>query len=267
MEGKFTKTNPEKRKRRRRLRGGVLAFLLATALLLAAATALGLGDAYHLRLTVDTERISPTFSGADLRADFNLLPQLSALSMDEDFSLPSLLREDSIIGQRLTQTKAVTNTVQDLLAYLGSYDARFGSEYGLVEGAQHILRMAENAKIAVFCGGGVLLLVLALFLWKLIAARALPAFAFGGLAALLLGLLPPTVLWGAMLLRERVQTALSAVSRYGVGVSARLTLTGVGKAQMLLAAAALFTVAGGLFLLRLRKKAKKRAPIREIPGG
>ena len=226
-----------------------LLFLVATLLLLILAGLLARGRAYHLNITVDLERLSPTISGAEVRTELDLVEDMEALSMDEDVSLLDLYREDSSLSSRLIRVRELSDTVQEILYYLGSYDARFGTDTGLIDGTRNLLQAVERAKLllavyALLIGAAFLGFVFALLFGKRTAACIL-----GGLAALALGSLPLGVLAAAGAGAGSLGAVLSAAAHYGVGILAGLKLTALGKAQILFASAALFTTAGAFFAL------------------
>ena len=226
-----------------------LLFLLCTLALLILAGVLAQGRAYHLTLAVDMERISPTITGAEVRTDLDLAEGLQALDMDEDVSLKDLYRDGSPIRVRLDMAERLSGTVQEILYYLGSYDARFGTDTGLIDGTQNFLRLVERAGLLVLFYA---LLTAASFLIGvvlLLRGRYVGANQLFGLCALELGLLPLAVLAAAEAGAGQLAAILQAAAHYGVGISAGLTLTAVGKAQILFAAAALFTTAGAFFAL------------------
>ena len=233
-------------------------FAVLAILLLLFGAALGFGKAYHLELSVDTERISPTIAGADQRTELDLINRLHAFETDEDFSLPELFQSGSTIGKRLAMAEDTGGVVQELMDYLGSYDPSLGGDSGMFSGFQLLLDLVRTAKLllVVLLALNGFLVLLAIF--NLIWGKRLAALLLTGLGAILVGILPPGLLALFGICAPRLREAAAAAARYGIGFSAALRLTAVGMAQSLFAAAALFVIACGLFSLNLGKAARKR---------
>lgn len=228
---------------RRRRRFAVTLLLLASLLLLLMAGALSLGKAYHLTLDIDTERLSPTVAGADARTGLQLVSQLHALSMDEDIALPDLFDTSSALGTRFGSAASVSDTVQGIMDYLGSYDARLGSDRSLLQQISALLSMVDTAKTLLVLLAAVELVLLAIGAGLFFSGHSLPAGLLLGLDALLLGCLPPGILSAAQLLGKRFAGALAVAARYGVGFSATLRLTAAGRTLVFLCAGVLLLCA------------------------
>lgn len=226
----------------------VTLLLSAALLLLLAAAVLSVGKAYHLTLDIDTERLSPTVTGADARTGLQLTAQLQALSMDEDVALPDIFNESSALGSRFGSTAAVGDTVQGIMDYLGSYDARLGSDRSLLSEIGALLSSVEAARVLLVALGAAAVLLLAFGAGMVLTGRCASAGVLLGIDALLSGGLPPMLLWATRRLGARFSGALGVAARYGVGFSATLGLTAKGTAQVAVCACALLLIAAALIL-------------------
>lgn len=229
--------------------------LLALALLLAA-VACGCGRAYHLRLAVDTERLSPTVAGADARTGLQLTSQLRALSMDGDVALADLFDPDSELGTRFGSTAAVGETVQGIMEYLGSYDARLGSDRSLLQQIDALLRRIALAKTALLLLSAAVGLLILTGVGLFLTGRDVGANLLLALAALPTSALPTLLLLGVQRLGARFSDALGVAARYGVGFTAELSLTRQGVLQAVFGAAALLLCS--VVCLRLGTKRNRR---------
>ena len=228
-------------------------FAVLALLLVLFGAALGFGKAYHLKLQVDTEHISPTIAGADARTDLDLITRLQTFATDEDFSLPDLYDPESTVGQRLAMAEDTDGVVQEMMDYLSSYDPNLGGDTGMLAGVRLLLVLLGRAKLLLM--GLVILtgVLLVLAVMKLLQRRQMTALLLAGVSALLVGSLPPGLLFLVRLCAPRLREAAAAAARYGIGFSATVRLTAVGLAQTLFAASALLFVACGLFA-QMRKK-------------
>ena len=102
---------------------------------------------------MDTERISPTIAGAEARTALDLVNELNALSMDEDFALGELFQKQgqrgfACTGAACDNDHLLRQTGQDrfpLFRGKGKFCLFFGpgQSLGTVNLAQHGLRFDE----------------------------------------------------------------------------------------------------------------------------
>ncbi len=225
-------------------------FAVLAILLVLFGTALGFGKAFHMELLVDTERISPTIAGADQRTELDLIKRLQAFEADEDFSLPELYDPESGIGRRISMLQDTEGVVQELMDYLGSYDPSLGADAGMFSGFRLLLDLVQTAKLLLTLLLVLIGICLLLSILKLVQRRQMAALLLTGIGAILVRILPPGLLSLFGICAPRLREAAAAAARYGIGFSATVSLTAIGMAQTLFAAAALLIAAAGLFTCR-----------------
>lgn len=235
-------------------RVAVVFAVLAAALAILAAV-FGAGQAYHLRLSVDTQNMSRTLEGVLEREDLTGREELDALGMDSDFSLKELAREDGAVGDGIARLRKLNETMSGATSSLFEKD---GGEVWRDLRLQSVLdRLPLLGKLLrAFSAAAAALLLAAAGLLLLRKTRA--SAVFSALAALLIGALPLLVLASMKRLTAGMGGSLAVLERYGIGLELSLSLTRGGQAQVLFAAAALMLCACSWMTVLYAAGRKKR---------
>ena len=242
------------RRGQRRVSRPALVFALLGLLVACFGAVLMNGSCFHLRLTTDRARLSPTMEGALAREGLEIGTLLDALPLDADLSLKTLRQPDGPITERLAAVRALTGTLKQFFS-----TGRIGAAFRAPDTTQiqALLDRADRLGAALSVLSWILPALLAAALLLLLLRRPAGAAALAGLCGLLAGALPLLSLLAVRQTLDRLRDSLSAIQRYGVGLGLQLRLTDAGKAEVLLCAAALLLSASAL-LLTARDAGRKR---------
>lgn len=234
------------------------AFALLTLLLTLVSALLGAGQAYRLRLSVDLSQISTTLTSAGERAGLSLAELLEAMPMDESVSPADLYRPQSVLGRRMEVLEPLAQAVRQTMDSLQDFDASLAKDSGLSDGVSRLVQAAQLGKTLVLAAAVLLAVFLSVSLVLLLCGRPFGAALSSALGALLSALVPLGLLTALSCGGGLLSSALSGAAYYGIDVSAALSLTGVGKAQILLASAALLTAGCCWLALAFHRRRRRR---------